>query len=88
MDGRNSIRIKPDVGVGAREKCGGGGGHRYVIDLEKPATSDDDVEFVSYAGFGNQSQDRCYASAENCSTAGSSQLCVERNASRVSPGEF
>uniref|UniRef100_A0A0E0R2B0 Uncharacterized protein n=1 Tax=Oryza rufipogon TaxID=4529 RepID=A0A0E0R2B0_ORYRU len=84
MDGRNSIRIKP--GVGAREKCGEGGGHRYVIDLEKPATSDDDVEFVSYAGFGNRSQDRCYASAENCSTAGSSQLCVERNASRVSPG--
>ncbi|XP_006662040.1 uncharacterized protein LOC102704739 [Oryza brachyantha] len=80
MDDRNSIRIKPDVSD-TRDKCG----HRYVIDLEKPATSDDDVEFVSYAGFGNRSQG-CYVSAENCSTAESSQLCMERNASRVSPG--
>ncbi|KAF0928661.1 hypothetical protein E2562_006094 [Oryza meyeriana var. granulata] len=79
MDDRNSIRIKPDVG--AREKCG----HRYVIDLEKPATSNDDVEFVSYASFGKRPQDR-YVSTENCSTAESSQLCTERNASRVSPG--
>ncbi|KAL5231752.1 hypothetical protein ABZP36_030528 [Zizania latifolia] len=85
MDGRNSIRIKPDFV--AREKCG----RRYVIDLEKPATSDDDVEFVSYAGFGSQachsgrSQDR-YVSPENSSLAESGQLCRERNASRVSPG--
>uniref|UniRef100_A0A0D9XM94 Uncharacterized protein n=1 Tax=Leersia perrieri TaxID=77586 RepID=A0A0D9XM94_9ORYZ len=78
MDGRNPIRINTDVG---------GGGHRYVIDLEKPATSDDDVEFVSYAleCHKGRAQDR-YASAENCSTAESGQLCSEWNASRVSPG--
>ncbi|KAG8092497.1 hypothetical protein GUJ93_ZPchr0012g21506 [Zizania palustris] len=83
--GRNSIRIKPD-GV-AWEKCG----HRYVIDLEKPATSDDDAEFVSYAGFHSQachssrSQER-YVLLENSSLAESDQVCREQNASRISPG--
>lgn len=87
MDVKSSIRRKPDVGVW--EKCG----YRNVIDLEKPATSDDEVEIVSSSGFGNlasrngMSQDgSCCVSPENRSLAESGQLCREQNASRVSHG--
>ncbi|KAL6905309.1 hypothetical protein ACP4OV_002910 [Aristida adscensionis] len=90
LDVKCSIRIKADVGV--RDK------HAYhsLIDLEKPASSDDVAGIVAPSGFRNhgnhigRSQDgSCCVSPENSSVAESGLLCRDTREpifSRVSPG--
>ncbi|XP_062205541.1 uncharacterized protein LOC133907504 isoform X2 [Phragmites australis] len=87
LDVRSSIRIKPNVDVREERAC------HNVIDLEKPATSDDVVETVACSGFSNlanhmgRSQDgSCCISPENSSLAESGPLCRGPNSSHVSPG--
>ncbi|XP_062217131.1 uncharacterized protein LOC133917146 isoform X2 [Phragmites australis] len=66
FDVKGSIRRKPDPpSVQGRSRC------RFVIDLEKPATLDDDVEIVSSPGFVN------YATCSGVSSCHSQRVPLE-----------